>query len=128
MLVQRHLDGALTQRGFRLTPQPPADSDDQRPSAVYEAHPDDFGERYPPLDARVRGNAPCVDLWVHLDPSTGLITSELEGVSPEELLARFRLDDPAQLEPVSRDPDVQLGGLASRIAAILDAASRHRSQ
>ncbi|HYM96430.1 MAG TPA: hypothetical protein VET26_03945 [Candidatus Sulfotelmatobacter sp.] len=64
-LVRRHLDGVLEPRGFSLTPQPPADYNDDRPHAVFEDHLDDFNRRYPLL--AVEGGAPCIDLWVELD-------------------------------------------------------------
>src|ERR1700736_5104408 len=66
-LVRTFLDEELEGRGFRLTPQRPADAEDEKPAAVYEADPDYFAERYPALDGRAGGNVPCVDLWVHLD-------------------------------------------------------------
>jgi hypothetical protein len=55
-LVRQHLDRELGPRGFRLTPQPPADWDDPQPCAVYEAEPGDFNRRYPAL--AVAGDAP----------------------------------------------------------------------
>lgn len=122
-LVRRHLDAELNPRGFRLIPQPPADWDDEKPAVVYEANPNDFGERYPTVVGGALGNAPCVDLWIRFDPTTGLITSELEWLSLEELLARFRVEAPALTES-SVDIDTQLHRLARRYAAILDAASR----
>ena len=36
-LVRHYLDPELIPRGFRLTPQPPADGNDDTPAAVYEA-------------------------------------------------------------------------------------------
>ncbi len=123
-LVRQYLDGELLPRGFRLTPQPPADWIDDKPAVVYEANPDEFGERYPALDGRASGNIRCVDLWVHLEPSTGEITSELDGTSIETLTVRFGLTDPAESKPMLRDTASQLTRLAWRIAAILDAARR----
>jgi len=121
-LVRRFLDAELEVRGFRLTPQPPAECDDERPAAVYEADPDDFGERYPALDARAGGNAICVDLWVHLDAPTGAISSELDGPSIEALMERFGVADDTQLISARIDTETQLKRLAWRIAAVLDAA------
>jgi len=121
-LVRTFLDEELEGRGFRLTPQPPADAEDEKPAAVYEADPDDFAQRYPALDGRAGGNVPCVDLWVHLDPLTGTISGELEGPSIETLMERFGIAD--QLAPTSArmDTETQLKRLAWRIAAVLDAA------
>jgi hypothetical protein len=121
-LVRRYLDMDLESRGFRLTPQPPADWEDEKPSAVYEADPDDFGERYPALDARAGGNVPCIDLWVHLDPVTGQISSELDGPSIETVMERFGVADLAQPISARMDTGTQLKRLAWRIAAVLDAA------
>jgi hypothetical protein len=121
-LVRRYLDIDLESRGFRLTPQPPADWEDEKPWVVYEAHPDDFGERYPALDARAGGNVPCIDLWVHLDPVTGQISSELDGSSIEAVMERFGVADLAQPISARRDTGTQLKRLAWRIAAVLDAA------
>ena len=76
-LVRRHLDGELVPRGFTLTPQPPADWDDDQRHAVYEARPDEFDRRYPAL--AVGGDPPCIDLWIQLDPRTGKVNSTLNG-------------------------------------------------
>ena len=123
-LIRQCLDIELESRGFRLTPQPPADCNDEKPAAVYEADPDDFGERYPALDARAGGNVRCVDLWVHLDPLTGTITSELEGPSIETLMERLGVMEPAGPSQAPMDTESQLKRLARRIAAVLDAARR----
>jgi hypothetical protein len=123
-LVQRYLDIELHPRGFRLAPQPPADWDDEKPQVVYEANPDEFGERYPALDIRARGNVPCVDLWVHLDPTTRRIWSELEGTSIESLVERFGVADHAEPAPKSTDTEAQLKSLARNIRNLFDAARR----
>jgi len=66
-LVRRHLDGVLVPRGFELTPQPPAEWDDEQPRAVYEAAPADFNRRYPAIACDDRQ---CIDLWVVLGSSS----------------------------------------------------------
>jgi hypothetical protein len=123
-LVRRYLDNELMPRGFRLTPQAPTDWNDEKPAAVYEADPDDFAKRYPALRPHPGSEVRCIDFWVHLDPSTGKITSELEGPSVETLMARLGVRDPAETGPAPSDTDSQLRMLTRRIAAILDAASR----
>ncbi len=123
-LVRRYLDSELLPRGFRLTPQTPADWNDEKPAAVYEADPHDFAERYPALRRHPGSDVRCIDFWVHLDPSTGKITSELEGPSLETLMVRLGVMDPAETEPAPSDTDSQLRMLTRRIDAILDAASR----
>jgi hypothetical protein len=122
-IVRRHLDGELEPRGFKLTPQPPADWDDQRPLAVYEAEPGDFNQRYPALafDADAR----CVDLWVQLDPATTRISSSLSGPSIEEVTERLGLTRPPTSGPPSTDLGLQLTDLSARLAELLDAAKRH---
>ena len=123
-LLRQALDDELVRRGFRLTPQPPADFDDEKPAAVYEADPDEFGQRYPPLDGRAGGNVRCVDLWVYLDQSTGRITSDLDGASLDTLMARFGVPDRTQPGKFPVDTSSQLSRLSWQIAAILDAAER----
>src|SRR5713101_7259153 len=88
-LVRRHLDGELVPRGFTLTPQPPADWDDDQPHAVYEARPDEFDRRYPAL--AVGGDPPCIDLRIQLDPRTGKVSSTLNGFLVEEVSKRLGL-------------------------------------
>jgi hypothetical protein len=118
-LVQRHLDPALLPRGFRLTPQGPADVDDKQPSAVYEAETKDFARRFPRLAGNL-SDAPCVDFWVHLNPTSGRISSELEGPSLEDVMGRLGVISPAPAE--NANLEAQLDGLARSIAAMLDAA------
>jgi len=118
-LVQRHLDHVLLPRGFRLTPQPPADVMDEQPSAVYEADPGDFARRFPRLAGGL-SDAPCVDFWVHLNPNSGRISSELEGPSLEVVMGRLGMSDWGNME--NADLDAQLDQLAKSIAAVLDAA------
>ena len=120
-LVRRYLDGELEPRGFTLTPQPPADCDDGQPRAVYEAKPDDFNRRYPILAAS--GDAPCIDLWVELEPTTGRISAALEGPSVQEVADRLGLARrPASSAP-NADLAAQLTDLAERLAELLDAAT-----
>jgi hypothetical protein len=120
-LVRRHLDRALLPRGFALTPQPPADRDDDEPHAVYEARSDDFNRRYPAL--AVRGEPGCIDVWVVLDPKTGRITTTLNGPSLEVVMARLSLPRPPTPDPPAPDLAVQLTDLSPRLAHVLDAAS-----
>jgi hypothetical protein len=121
-LVGRYLDVELEARGFQLIPQPPADFDDERPAALYEANPDDFGERYPALDGRPGGNDRCVDLWVHLDPTTGSISGDLDGTPIESVAETLGVVDHAGPASDPTDIDVQLQRLAKRVAMALDAA------
>ncbi len=118
-LVQRHLDPALLPRGFTLTPQPPADVEDMQPRAIYEAQTKDFARRYPRLAGNL-SDAPCVDFWVHLNPSSGKISSELEGPSLEDVMRRLGVIDLALAENAGLE--AQLDRLAKSIAAVLDAA------
>jgi hypothetical protein len=118
-LVQRHLDPALLPRGFRLTPQAPADVHDKQPSAVYEAETKDFARRFPRLAGNL-SDAPCVDFWVHLNPTSGKISSELEGPSLEDVMGRLGVIDLALGE--NAHLEAQLDRLAKSIAAVLDAA------
>jgi hypothetical protein len=118
-LVQRHLDAALLPRGFTLTPQAPADVDDPQPSAVYEAKTKDFAHRFPRLAASL-SDAPCVDFWVHLNPTSGKISSELEGPSLEDVMERLGVIDLVLTENATLE--AQLDRLAKSIAAVLDAA------
>lgn len=122
-LVRRHLDAALLPRGFALTPQPPADWDDEQPHAVYEAGSDDFNQRYPAL--AVHGDPGCIDLWILLDPSTGRISSTLNGPSVEEVTERLGLTRPPTSGPPTTDIALQLTDLGARLADLLDAATRH---
>ena len=126
-LVRRHLDGVLVPRGFSLTPQLPADWDDDQPSAVYEARPNEFARRYPafaPLLASYGElTVPCIDLWVHLDPSSGRITCELEGPSLEARMDELGIRDPSPAEEAPETTAEQLDRLAVQIAAVLDAAT-----
>jgi hypothetical protein len=119
-LVRRHLDTVLVPRGFTLTPQPPASSNDDHARAVFEAHPDDFNQRYPVLAAG--GDAPCIDLWIELDPDTGKISATLEGPSVEEVADRLGLSRPTYSGPSPRDVSLQLADLGARLADVLDAA------
>ena len=101
-LVRRHLDGELVPRGFTLIPQPPADWEDDQPRAVYEARPDEFDRRYPAL--AVGADPPCIDLWIQLDPSTGRVSSTLNGPLVEEVSKRLGLKGllpPAITAPMS---------------------------
>ncbi len=121
-LVRRHLDGALVPRGFELTPQPPADWDDEQPHAVYEAEPADFNRRYPALGS---DDPRCIDLWIQLDPSTRGISSALDGPSVEEVAERLGLNRPPTSGPPNTDLELQLTDLSARLAEVLDAATRH---
>jgi len=122
-LVRHHLDGALTTRGFNLTPQPPADWEDAQPDAVYEADPEDFNRRYPAL--AVDGDPRCIDLWIQLDPSTGRISSTLNGPPLEVVTERLGLTRPPAPGPPGTDPGLQLTDLRARLSDLLDAATRH---
>jgi len=118
-LVRRHLDSVLVPRGFTLTPQPPADWDDEQPRAVYEAYPEDFNRRYPAI--AVGGDVPCIDVWIELDPSTGKISGTLEGPSVEELSRRLGLRPPTS-GAAGMEFGLQLTDLVTRLGEILDAA------
>src|ERR1700736_3134016 len=122
-LVRRHLDSTLDPRGFTLTPQPPADVDDEQPHAVYEAKPDDFNRRYPTL--AIGGDPPCIDLWVELDLGTGRISAALNGPSVQEVTERLGLSRPPTFGPADTDLALQLTDLSARLAELLDAAKRH---
>jgi hypothetical protein len=122
--LREALDKELTPRGFRLVPQPPADFLDDKPAAVYEADPDEFGPRYPALDSRLTGNTRCVDLWFYLDTPTGRITSDLDGASVESLIEQFGVPALTESPESPEDLDLQLSRLLSQIVAILDAAER----
>jgi hypothetical protein len=122
-LVRRHLDEALLPRGFALTPQPPADFDDDEPHAVYEAWSDDFNRRYPAL--AVFGDPGCIDIWVLLDPRTGRISSRLNGPPLEEVMARLGLSRRPTPGPPGTAIALQLTDLAARLAELLDRAKRH---
>jgi hypothetical protein len=121
-LLRRLLDKELNPRGFALTPQAPADFIGEKQAAVYEANPDQFGERYPALDQRATGNTICVDLWFHFDESTGSVTSDLDGTSLDALLNRFHLRRPGEVAESSSDLETQVSALLSQVVAILDAA------
>lgn len=121
-LVRRHLDGVLEPRGFRLTPQAPADVEVSEPAAVYEAAPTDFARRYPRL-ASVPNEVPCIDLWVRLDIPSQRIGCELEGASIEERMASLKVHDPVKSQAHGSNVIGQLTLLAARIAAMLDAAA-----
>src|SRR2546427_7125716 len=122
-LVRRHLDGELVPRGFALTPQPPANWDDDQPHAVYEADPEDFNRRYPAL--AVGGDPRCIDLWIQLDPSSGRISGTLDGPSVDEVSERLGLTRPATSGPQGTDVGLQLADLGARFSDVLDAATRH---
>jgi hypothetical protein len=122
-LVRRHLDGELVRRGFTLTPQPPADWNDDQPKVVYEALPVDFNRRYPAL--AVGGDPPCIDLWIQLDPGTGRISGSLNGPSVEEVSERLGLTGPPTSGPQGTDVGLQLTELGARLGDLLDAAKRH---
>src|SRR2546425_4387998 len=122
-LVRRHLDGELVPRGFALTPQPPANWDDDQPHAVYEADPEDFNRRYPAL--AVGGDPRCIDLWIQLDPSSGRISGTLDGPSVDEVSERLGLTRPATSGPQGTDVGLQLADLGARLSDVLDAAKRH---
>jgi hypothetical protein len=122
-LVRRHLDGELGPRGFHLTPQPPADWEDEQPHAVYEADPEDFNRRYPAL--AVGGDPRCIDLWVRLDPGTERISSTLNGPSVEVVTQRLGLTRPPTSGPPATDIALQLTDLSARLSNALDAAKRH---
>ena len=121
-LVQRHFDDQLVPRGFTLTPQPPADWDDEQPDAVLEARPDDFNRRYPALAAP---DEPfCIDLWVELDPRTGTVTGTLNGYSVTQLAARLGRTRAAASGRPASSLELQLADLSTRFAELLDAAQR----
>ena len=120
-LVQRHLDGVLVPRGFELIPQPPAEWDDEQPRAVYEAAPVDFNRRYPAIAC---DDPRCIDLWVELDPSTGMIRGALNGPSIEEVTKRLGLTLPPMSGPPKSDIGLQLTNLAAHLAELFDAAKR----
>ena len=122
------LDKQLTPRGFHLTPQPPADFFDEKPAAVYEADSDEFGLRHPALDRRLAGNTRCVDLWFHLDKSTGKVISDLDGASLESLMDQLGLPMLPETIEFTEGIDKQLSRLSSQILAILDAAEEGSSQ
>jgi hypothetical protein len=122
-LVRRHLDGELVPRGFTLTPQPPADWNDDQPRAVYEALPVDFNRRYPAL--AVGGDPPCIDLWIQLDPGTGRISASLDGPSVDEVSKRLGLTRPPTSGPQDTEVGLQLSDLGARLGDLLDAAKRH---
>ena len=123
-LARLVLDEQLNARGFHLVPQPPGDFLDDRPAALYEADPDDFGVRYPALDRRTGGTTPCVDLWFHLDKTTGNVTSDLDGSPLDNLADQLGLPTPIRPTDVSQDIEHQLARLASRIVAVLDVAKK----
>jgi hypothetical protein len=123
-LARLALDEQLNACGFHLVPQPPGDFFDDRPAALYEADPDDFGLRYPALDPRIRGITPCVDLWFHLDKATGKVTADLDGTPLANLAEELGLSAPVRPTDVSRDIEHQLSRLASRIVAALDMAKK----
>lgn len=118
--MRRHLDSVLEPRGFTLTPQRPPDVNDEQPHAVYEANPGDFNQRYPAL--AVNGDAPCVDLWVQLEPNTGRISAALDGPSLEEVAKRLGLTTAPMSGPPATDLSLQLTDLSARLAELLDAA------
>jgi hypothetical protein len=122
-LVRRHLDDELVPRGFTLIPQPPADWDDDQPTAVYEARPDEFDRRYPAL--AVGGDPPCIDLWIQLDPSIGRINSTLNGPLVEEVSKGLGLTRPPTSGPPGTDVSLQLADLGARLRDLLDAAKRY---
>jgi hypothetical protein len=122
-LVRRHLDGELVPRGFTLIPQPPADWDDDQPHAVYEARPDEFDRRYPALAGG--SDSPCIDLWIELDPSTGSISSTLNGPSVGEVSKRLGLPRPPTSGFRGTDVGLQLSDLGGRLRDLLDAAKRY---
>jgi hypothetical protein len=121
-LLRGALDSDLNPRGFHLTPQAPADFIDDTPWAVYEADPNEYGERYPRLDSRDTGNTICVDLRFHLNRSTGRITSDLDGTSLDDIATQFGL--PLLNEHSPEPLDEQLKRLSSQIVAILAAAEK----
>jgi hypothetical protein len=121
-LLRRHLDIDLAPLGLHLVPQPPEDVEDANPSAVFEADANEFGQRYPALDNRNRGNTICVDLWIHLDPVTGKFTAELDGAPLEALLDRFGVSDLTASSGAPQDASSQLSLLARRVVSILQAA------
>jgi hypothetical protein len=92
---------------------------DKQPSAVYEAKTKDFARRFPRL-AGPLSDAPCVDFWVHLNPTAGKISSELEGPSLEDVMRRLGVIDLPLGE--NANLETQLDRLAKLIAAVLDAA------
>lgn len=123
-LLRRLLDKELNPRGFTLTPQAPSDFVNQLQAAAYEANPEQFGQRYPALDQRATGNTRCVDLWFHLDESTGKVTSDLDGTPLDALLTRFHLTSGSALAESPETIDAQVSTLGSHILAILDAAEK----
>ncbi len=122
-LVRRHLDAALVPRAFTLIPQPPADWDDDQPRAVYEARPGEFDRRYPAL--AVGGDPPCIDLWIELNPSTGRISSTLNGPSVEDVSKGLGLTRPPTSGSHGTDVGLQLTDLGARLCDVLDAAKRY---
>lgn len=122
-LVRRHLDGELRPRGFQLTPQPPADWEDEQPHVVYEVDPADFNRRYPAL--AVDGDPRCIDLWIQFDPSTGRISSILNGAPVELVTKSLGLTRPPTSGPPATALGLQLTDLCARLSDLLDAATRH---
>jgi hypothetical protein len=122
-LIRLHLDGELVPRGFTLTPQPPANWDDDQPRAVYEADPEDFNRLYPAL--AVGGDPPCIDLWIQFDPRTGSVIGTLDGPTVEEVSERLGLTRAPTSGPFGTDLGMKLADLAARLGDLLDAAKRH---
>src|SRR5256886_504867 len=122
-LVRRHLDAALVPRASPLIPHPPEDGDDAHPRAVYEAGRGGFDRRYPAL--AVGGDPPCIDLWIELNPSTGRISSTLNGPSVEEVSKRLGLTRPSMSGSHGMDVGLQLTDLGARLCDVLDAAKRY---
>jgi hypothetical protein len=124
-LVRDHLDDVLRPRGFALTPQPPADVEDEEPAAIYEAVPQDFVRRYPTLGEGML-DQPCVDLWIKQDRKTGRLICELEGIALVRLLEESHLRDVAAMIKrigVNASLAEQLDALATGLGAALDAKS-----
>ena len=90
---------------------------DEQPSAVYEAKTKDFARRFPRLAGSL-SDAPCVDFWVHLNPTSGRISSELEGPSLEDVMGCLGVIELALGENATLE--AQLDRLARSIAAVLD--------
>jgi hypothetical protein len=123
-LVRRYLDTELLPRGFRLVPQPPADADDEKPQALYEADPNEFGQRYPALDGRAGGNVQCVDIWVRLDLATGGVSGDLDGAPIDTIADTIAVMAAADSTPKQVNTEGQLQQLARRIAMALDRAAK----
>jgi hypothetical protein len=125
--LHRWVDPVLAEAGFEWNDSGEVADDGRLVSALYEADPVDFVQRYP--QTRLRDGygdqwpPPCVDLWLTFDWKAGRAELDIEGFEPDD---RARGHDTVthRVSGLSGNADEDAQLIAAALARILGVAGR----